>query len=46
MKAANSWDTSNRVSPKKGTADLTEAGRLQVRVPAPGLAVVRAKPAR
>jgi alpha-N-arabinofuranosidase len=41
VKAANSWDAPDRVAPVRGTARLTELGELQVRVPAPGLAVVR-----
>jgi alpha-N-arabinofuranosidase len=42
VKAANSWEQPNRVVPVQGSAFLDEEGRLEVRVPAPGLAVVRA----
>jgi alpha-L-arabinofuranosidase len=41
VKAANSWDAPNRVALMRGVAELTELGELRVRVPAPGLAVVR-----
>ncbi|HVC79928.1 MAG TPA: alpha-L-arabinofuranosidase C-terminal domain-containing protein [Chloroflexota bacterium] len=42
VKAANSWEDPHRVVPVQGSAALTEENRLRVRVPAPGLAVVRA----
>jgi alpha-N-arabinofuranosidase len=42
LKAANCWDDPNRVVPVPGTARITETGGLAIRVPAPGLAVVRA----
>lgn len=42
VKAENTWDAPNRVTPRQGEAGFTEDGALQVRVPAPGLAVVRA----
>jgi alpha-N-arabinofuranosidase len=42
VKAANSWDAPNRVEPTRGFGKVSAEGRLQVRVPAPGLAVVRA----
>lgn len=40
--AANTWETPHRVTPFQGDATLTDEGRLRVRVPAPGLTVVRA----
>lgn len=41
-KAANTWENPTRVTPRQGTAVLTSTGTLQVHVPAPGFAVVRA----
>jgi alpha-N-arabinofuranosidase len=43
VKAANSWEQPDRVKPAPGEARLSDDGRIQVRVPAPGLAVVRAE---
>jgi alpha-N-arabinofuranosidase len=42
VKAANTWDTPNRVEPTRGFARVGTEGHLLARVPAPGLAVVRA----
>lgn len=42
VKAANTWDEPNRVTPVAAEAALLENGAIRVRVPAPGLAVVRA----
>ncbi len=42
VKASNSWAVPDQVAPVPGNARPTAAGGLQVRVPAPGLAVVRA----
>jgi alpha-N-arabinofuranosidase len=42
VKDANTWEEPRRVAPTKGSAQLTEGGAVQVRVPAPGLAVLRA----
>ncbi|HXT34963.1 MAG TPA: alpha-L-arabinofuranosidase C-terminal domain-containing protein, partial [Chloroflexota bacterium] len=42
VKAVNSWEDPHRVVPTQGSASLTDEGRARVRVPAPGLAVVRA----
>jgi hypothetical protein len=39
--ATNTWEQSDLVHPAPGKATLTENGYLKVRVPAPGLAVVR-----
>ena len=46
VKAANTWEEPCRVAPVTGNALVTETGALQVRVPAPGLAVVHATLAR
>jgi alpha-N-arabinofuranosidase len=46
VKATNTWDDPHRVVPARGSAVLTKEGRIRVRVPAPGLAVVRAAVAR
>jgi alpha-N-arabinofuranosidase len=41
VKAANSWDQPYAVTPGKGEAVLGEDGTVRVRVPSPGLAVLR-----
>ena len=41
VKDANTWEDPYRVAPTTGSWDLEEGGILHVRVPAPGLAVVR-----
>jgi len=46
VKAANTWENPNRVAPTRGSAAVNATGGLSVRVPAPGLAVVRAELAR
>jgi alpha-N-arabinofuranosidase len=46
VKAANTWEDPHRVVPTQGSSVLTEDGRVRVRVPAPGLAVVRANLSR
>ncbi len=43
VKAANTWERQDIVKPVTGKASLNERGGLRVRVPAPGLAVVRAR---
>jgi alpha-N-arabinofuranosidase len=43
LKAANTWERQDIVKPTRGEASLSERGGLRVRVPAPGLAVVRAR---
>ncbi len=41
VKAANSWERPHAVAPFKGEAALDDDGTAHVRVPAPGLAVLR-----
>jgi alpha-N-arabinofuranosidase len=42
VKATNSWEAPNLVAPVAGNASTTTDGSLQIRIPAPGLAVVSA----
>lgn len=46
VKLANTWEKPLAVIPRPGQAELTDAGNLRVTLPAPGLAVVRARTAR
>lgn len=41
VKAANSWELPDRVKPVQGHAELNSDGGITVRVPAPGLTVLR-----
>lgn len=41
VQAANTWEQPGLVQPRAGQAKVTDSGRVLVRVPAPGLAVVR-----
>jgi len=43
VKQANTWDDPHRVVPVRGEATIDDRGALQIRIPAPGLAVVRAE---
>ncbi len=43
VKAANTWDRQDIVKPGAGEAAVTERGGIRLRIPAPGLAVVRAR---
>ena len=43
VKQANTWDDPHRVVPVRGAATIDDRGALQIRIPAPGLAVVRAE---
>ena len=41
VKTANTWEYPDRVKPMSGRASITDAGHVNVTVPAPGFAVVR-----